>query len=380
MRFNFLLSRRNKFYDISTSFSNIKLLYKLDKMIRFSFFTLIIIMIGFSQKIFGQRIEYKKDNQDLLQTGQNITKEKNENPPISFFDESEMSIKIYKNDEIKTLITLEDSSSGMGIYGIWSPDGTEIMFRGTLKDIYGAWVINTRTKNLELFFPLYQYEGPKDWTEKAGVIANMKTFDNNSEIYILQDSTNYQNLTNNKYWDFFPTGHPDGRVIFWSSRDDPTRDKEKYDFKSVYAVNPDGTNLEKLFEIKEMNDESVGRTGIFPDVSPNGEKYVFTLNGDIYLINLDGTEKRNITNTRNIDEYTPSFSNEGDHILFTTSNVPDKENYKKNKNGKWEATVGTNIFKIDIDGKNRTQITFGEANDFSHPRYKPAQLTSSDAR
>jgi Tol biopolymer transport system component len=319
-----------------------------------SLLTLLVIIIGCGNKC-------KKENS-----------KKTESPVIAFFDEENMSVKIYENEKVRTLITMEDSISGMSIIPIWSPDGKKIMVTGDKNNTRGIWTLDAKDgDHLELFMKVYQYEGPMDWTEKAGIISDMKTIDDNNEIYILKDSTNYKNLTNNKYWDFFPTGHPDGRVVFWTSRDDP--DKEHYVFRSVYAINHDGTGLKKLFEIEDMNQESVGDTGIFPDISPNGKDYVFTLNGDLYLINLDGSELRNLTNSPEIKEYTPAFSNDGGHIIFVTANVPEKENYFEDEEGRWHSTHGTNIFKIDIDGKNKTQITFGKDNDFSHPRYQPSR-------
>lgn len=110
------------------------------------------------------------------------------------------------------------------------------------------------------------------------------------------------NLTDSpKYDDRDVSWSPDGTKIAFSSR------RQVIDMQ-IYVMNADGSQLNKLTTGESSN--------YFPSWSPDGRKIVFTssgphpVRGDIYVIDADGSNAINLTNTPDIDDYLPIWSPE----------------------------------------------------------------------
>nr|WP_315225074.1 hypothetical protein [uncultured Flavobacterium sp.] len=86
--------------------------------------------------------------------------------------------------------------------------------------------------------------------------------------------------------------------------------------------------------------------------------------GDIYIIDPDGKNRRNITNTANLTELTPSFSLDRKSIVYSGVSKPETDFLISNK-----PTV--NLFKVDLDTLKKELLTFGDHNFFTHPLYQP---------
>jgi len=56
-----------------------------------------------------------------------------------------------------------------------------------------------------------------------------------------------------------------------------------------------------------------------PDISPDNESVVFASEGDIFLVNSDGTNLINITNTPEDYNSYPSFTEDGLHIVYSSN-------------------------------------------------------------
>ena len=65
-----------------------------------------------------------------------------------------------------------------------------------------------------------------------------------------------------------------------------------------------------------------GNRDFYPDLSPDGTKIAFSsdrdYNGEIYIMEIDGSNQQNITNTSNFDESDPSWSPDGTKIALTS--------------------------------------------------------------
>jgi len=112
-----------------------------------------------------------------------------------------------------------------------------------------------------------------------------------------------------------------------------------YDDGEIYIMNPDGTDTSQL-----TNNPGAD---YHPQISPTGDKIIFVRNLDpdgfdshIFIMNIDGTEQTQLTFPP-IREDGPSFSPEGDRIVFrkTTSNGV------------------SNLFIMNLDGSGLTNIT-----------------------
>src|SRR2546426_199311 len=131
-------------------------------------------------------------------------------------------------------------------------------------------------------------------------IAFVSQRDGNAEIYVMNaDGTGTTRVTNDPQADGRPSFLPDGQSLaFHSSR---TAGKLQ-----IWAVNVDGTGLTQLTR------DSVNSS---PAVSPDGQTiaYVSTRNkdGDIWLMNRDGTNQRQFTRSPQQRESEPRFLRDG---------------------------------------------------------------------
>ena len=85
--------------------------------------------------------------------------------------------------------------------------------------------------------------------------------------------------------------------------------------EEIWTVDPDGTGLTQLTD-------SAGRN-LRPRWSPDGSRITFMSNRDgnyeIYVMDADGSNPLNVTETPGTDETNPSFSAEGEKILYSTN-------------------------------------------------------------
>jgi len=131
-------------------------------------------------------------------------------------------------------------------------------------------------------------------------IAFVSQRDGNAEIYVMNaDGTGTTRVSSDPQPDGRPSFMPDGQsLVFHSSR---TAGKQE-----IWAVNVDGTALTQLTR------DSVNSS---PAVSPDGQiiAYVSTRNkdGDIWLMNRDGTNQRQFTRSPQQRESEPRFLRDG---------------------------------------------------------------------
>ena len=100
--------------------------------------------------------------------------------------------------------------------------------------------------------------------------------------------------------------------------------------QGIMVMNADGSGLINLLDWGEM-----------PDVSPDGNKIVFSFDLDIYLMDINGTNIKRFTFSEEMGSSFPKFSPNGKKIGF-----------KRTKENKSE------IWMMNIDGKNIEQLTY----------------------
>jgi Tol biopolymer transport system component/alpha-tubulin suppressor-like RCC1 family protein len=192
----------------------------------------------------------------------------------------------------------------------WSPDGAKISF---LRDIGGArdiFVMNADgTGVLNLTNHPANEDPQHSWSPDGSKIAFVSVRTGNYELYVMRsDGTGVTNLTNAGTpppWapNFEPVWSPDGSKIAFTGRRGESMD--------IYVINADGTGLTKLTQdgippaaSNALNDPAPHQ---YPDWSPDGTQLVFAAgdftsdrdgdNVNIYVVNVDGTGLRNITNS-----------------------------------------------------------------------------------
>jgi len=116
----------------------------------------------------------------------------------------------------------------------------------------------------------------------------------------------------------------------------------------IYVMNADGTNQIQLTD-SPQND-------YYPAWSPDGTKIAFCShrdgNWEIYAMNADGSNQTRLTNNP-ADDANPSWSPDGTKIAFNS-----------HRDGDWE------IYVMNADGSNQTRLTNNPADD-AHPSWSP---------
>ena len=178
------------------------------------------------------------------------------------------------------------------------------------------------------------------------------------------DGSKPKKLAATKGYDAEATVSSDGKqVVFTSSRDGDL---------DLYIMNSDGSNVRRL-----TNDKGYDGGAFF---SPDGKMIVYRAHHpvdsvdikegenllkeqlvkptkmELFVINSDGTGKRQITNN-GAANFAPYFTPDGNKIIFA-SNVNDPAGYD------------FDLFLIDVDGKHIEQVTFSKGFD-GFPMFSP---------
>ncbi len=248
----------------------------------------------------------------------------------------------------------------------WSPDGTRIAF------------ISHRDGNLEIY--LVDVDGSRltnltnnpgadtdpAWSPDGTRIAFVSDRDGNEEIYVMDaGGTNVSRLTDDPGSDSYPSWSPKGgRIAFLSSRGE---DSEF--FKSLYIMNPDGSDVSRIIP---------GWENVFncvPVWSPDGRKIAFVSNfpgiSDITVVGADGSDEIEITDPgvgqlEEAFDFDPAWSPDGLHIAFSS-------NREDPRPASCDSSPDRCVFAIYVvyaDGMHETPVTSGGSVDMN-PVWSP---------
>lgn len=179
------------------------------------------------------------------------------------------------------------------------------------------------------------------------------------QIYILElatskvtQLTSMENEEGEEVGAFGPAWSPDGKMItFYSSND-------------LYLINTDGSNLKNLTN----NNSGIGCRRWAPD----GGKIIFEAYNDIYVINTDGTNLMNLTNNT-ANDISPAWSSDSKKIVFLSnrdgkpSNPDEGEGFLKRYNVHNDSVSESDyeIYIMDANGTNVKRLTNDKADDES---------------
>jgi Tol biopolymer transport system component len=251
-------------------------------------------------------------------------------------------------------IQLTDNPTDDG-FAAWSPDGTRIAFvsdRNGNADIFVVDVTGAlESGEIPEGFPIT--ENPAEdffpsWSPDGTKIAFLSNRDGDFEIYLINVGSAMKGardaglakLTENNTDEFYVVWSPDGsQLAFQTSRDG--------NFE-IYRMNTDG------LEQKNLTNNPAGDG--FPDWSPDGDRISFSTDRDrdfeIYVMNTDGSGQINLTNNP-ADDQVPSWSPDGAFLAFAT-----------NRDGNFE------IYVMNNDGSGLVRLTDSSA-DEQFPAWQP---------
>ena len=201
-------------------------------------------------------------------------------------------------------------------------------------------------------------------------IAFMSTrSDDNGEIFLMNpDGKRVRRLTRHPQYDTGPAWSPDGqKITFMSFRDEHRIQVGGIVLGDIYVMNADGTNPINLTQ-------SVERPESVSSWSPDGKQIVFRsakyfrwdnlFHSDIWVMDADGGNPRNLTN-HHAQDSSPDWSPDGMQIAFYSDRNRDWEFDVQKKN--WEGYV------MNADGTNLINLT-------NHPAADGGPVWSPDGR
>lgn len=211
----------------------------------------------------------------------------------------------------------ERGPSGAYVWPIY--EGFDI-FRANLD----GEIIDTLTNT-----PGYDAEATVSPDGKKIVFTSMRTGD--LELFIMDiDGSNVVQITDELGYDGGAFFSPDGKeLLFRASRPKTDEEIEKYTSllkqglveptnMELFLVNVDGTNMRQITDL--------GNANWAPFFHPSGEKIIFSSNHasergfpfNLYMINPDGTGLEQVTFDDTFDSF-PMFSRDGKKIVFSSN-------------------------------------------------------------
>jgi TolB protein len=258
----------------------------------------------------------------------------------------------------------------------WSPDGRQIVLissrHGGMKvHVMNADPANNGSDMRQLTLGPDEDDSPA-WSPDGKKIAFISIRNGVSQLFVMNaDGTDVRQLTTGKAENIHPTWSPDSsRILFNTTqftgataadgRDVPSDNKvvgEQIDKKMDLAtIRPDGTDLKRI---------TTGGGYTYASFSPDEKsilhRRVLGPKSQIFIMNTDATDDRNISGENSLDGW-PAWSNDGRRIVFS-----------RRVNERFQ------LFVMSRDGTGLLQLT-DAAGEFVNPRWSPDGKTILCAR
>jgi Tol biopolymer transport system component len=186
-------------------------------------------------------------------------------------------------------------------------------------------------------------DGSPAWSPDASQIAFFRGPPRGpSHIYVMDpDGTDLRQLTQGSGSDRNAAWSADGTSIAFAHSGN--------DGYEVYVMDADGSNVTAVTSVAAESAPS-------PSWSPDGSRIALDVNGAIHVVSVDGTGLRRLSPEpprRGVLDMSPSWSPDGTRIAFMRYTNDDLA----------DAAEDGDIWIVDVDGTNATRVTRGPAID-----------------
>jgi Tol biopolymer transport system component len=226
---------------------------------------------------------------------------------------------------------------------VWTPDKSQIVFHSDRDGFYGIYMMDRDGSNVRLVSPEgRQSQFPTVSPDGQFVAFEMYMGNNNWDIFVKALNSNaMQQITFSPAREGGAAFSPDGTQIGYHSTQ-ASNAELGYD---IYVVNLDGTGTQRMTNFPETMD-------VWPQWSPDGSQMIFQSerggDSEIFIMNADGSNQRNLSNNPALDRV-PRFTPDGNRIVFRSERNGDSE-----------------IFIMNINGRNPQALTNNDLRDM-HP-------------
>ncbi|MDQ3946702.1 MAG: hypothetical protein M3357_16430, partial [Actinomycetota bacterium] len=257
---------------------------------------------------------------------------------IAFTSDRSGNFEIYSMNADGSGVTRLTNDPGEDREPAWSPDGTKIVFVSYGAGVVGSssdlFVMNADGTGVTNLSRTSGFDDEPAWSPDGTRIAWRTNRTNDAEIFVMNaDGTNPVQVTKRRGVDDEPSWSPDGKKIVYRSCNPSCR---------IFVMNADGSGRANLTSSGYGDD---------PAWSPDGTRIAYRGNGmgnepDIQVINAtDGTNKIDLSNDpdSNVD---PAWSPDGSKIA-----------YVRQPNGIPERTGNGEIWLMNADGTGQVNLT-----------------------
>lgn len=238
---------------------------------------------------------------------------------------------------------------------------TELVFTSSMEndgafDLYLMSMPSMETKQLTKTAGQNVENVWTDWSV-LGDLVFASTRDGNYEIYLAkQDGTGEVRLTENDYFDGYPTFNPEGNTIAFSSAPPPR--KGIVTQKDIYLMD---INTRKIKQLTSSPDDD-----IYVRWSPDGTKltYVSYVLGqpDVFIYDFASGKSYNVTNNP-ADDIDPVWTPNSQSIVFTSNRVDTVEQIAAQKR--------TAIYIMNVDGSGVALLIDNPKASVGNPTISP---------
>jgi TolB protein len=232
-------------------------------------------------------------------------------------------------------------------YPSLSPDGQHLVYAGFREEnIYEIYRLTVATgTEVRLTNRLGILNAPEFSPDGSKIVFKRTTPSNNeNQIWIMdQDGENPGNIPGVSGWD--PTWSPDGKRILFAS--------DRLGLTQLFTINLNGRQLTQVSNLPAIRGRS--------DWSPDGQ-YIVTYSGEawnreVFIMDADGSNPRQLTPSGG-NSQGPSFSPDGKWVAFTAYFDHPGDDH------------GCEIYVIRIDGTDLRRLTNNDYCDYQ-PRWGP---------